>query len=76
MATGRTAGEVGRILGATSLAYLSVAGMRHTLGSVAGEGLCEGCLTGEYPTPVSPARDKSKLVPLPAPRRAVAPRPR
>lgn len=73
VATGREAGEVCRIIGATSLAYLSVAGMRHTVGSMAGEGLCEGCITGEYPTPVSPGRDKLKLVPAQAPRHA-APR--
>ncbi|MFF3438259.1 amidophosphoribosyltransferase [Streptosporangium sp. NPDC002721] len=73
VATGRDAGEVCRIIGATSLAYLSVEGMRHTVGSAAGEGLCEGCITGEYPTPVSPERDKLKLVPAQAPRHA-APR--
>ncbi|MEU8384626.1 amidophosphoribosyltransferase [Streptosporangium sp. NPDC048865] len=70
VATGREAGEVCRIIGATSLAYLSVAGMRRTVGSAAGEGLCEGCITGEYPTPVSPGRDKLKLVPAQAPRHA------
>ncbi|MER5646516.1 amidophosphoribosyltransferase [Streptosporangium sp. NPDC002524] len=73
VATGRETEEVCRIIGATSLAYLSVEGMRHTVGSAAGEGLCEGCLTGEYPTPVSSGRDKLKLVPAQAPRHA-APR--
>jgi amidophosphoribosyltransferase len=73
VATGREVEEVCRIIGATSLAHLSVAGMRHTVGSTAGEGLCEGCITGEYPTPVSPERDKLKLVPAQAPRHAAPP---
>ncbi|MFF5246465.1 amidophosphoribosyltransferase [Streptosporangium sp. NPDC000095] len=73
VATGRETGEVCRIIGATSLAYLSVAGMRHTVGSAAGEGLCEGCITGEYPTPVSQGRDKLKLVPAQALRHAAPP---
>ncbi|MGJ6966035.1 amidophosphoribosyltransferase [Streptosporangium sp. G11] len=73
VATGREVEEVCRIIGATSLAHLSVAGMRHTVGSTAGEGLCEGCITGEYPTPVGPGRDKLKLVPAQAPRHAAPP---
>jgi len=73
VATGRETEEVCRIIGATSLAYLSVAGMRHTVGSAAGEGLCEGCITGEYPTSVSPGRDKLKLVPAQAPRPSAPP---
>ncbi|WP_329430738.1 amidophosphoribosyltransferase [Streptosporangium sp. NBC_01495] len=73
VATGREVEEVCRIIGATSLAHLSVAGMRQTVGSVAGEGLCEGCITGEYPTPVSAGRDKLKLVPAQAPRHAATP---
>ncbi|MEU8207357.1 amidophosphoribosyltransferase [Streptosporangium sp. NPDC049046] len=73
VATGRETGEVCRIIGATSLAYLSVAGMRHTVGSAAGEGLCEGCITGEYPTPVSQGRDKLKLVPAQALRHTAPP---
>ncbi|MFI6454456.1 amidophosphoribosyltransferase [Streptosporangium amethystogenes] len=72
VATGRESEEVCRIIGATSLAHLSVAGMRHTLGSAAGEGLCEGCITGDYPTRVSSARDKSRLVPARTPRRTAA----
>ncbi|MEU0481563.1 amidophosphoribosyltransferase [Streptosporangium sp. NPDC006013] len=72
VATGREVEEVCRIIGATSLAHLSVAGMRHTLGSAAGEGLCEGCITGDYPTRVSSARDKSRLVPARTPRRTAA----
>ncbi|MET8050037.1 phosphoribosyltransferase family protein, partial [Streptosporangium sp. NPDC005286] len=72
VATGREIEEVCRIIGATSLAHLSVAGMRHTLGSAAGEGLCEGCITGDYPTRVSSARDKSRLVPARTSRRTAA----
>ncbi|MFI6513703.1 amidophosphoribosyltransferase [Streptosporangium sp. NPDC050855] len=73
VAAGREVEEVCRIIGATSLAHLSVAGMRQTVGSVAGEGLCEGCITGEYPTPVDGARDKLRLVPAQAPRHATPP---
>ncbi|MGC5013558.1 amidophosphoribosyltransferase [Streptosporangium sp. DT93] len=73
VAAGRETGEVCRIIGATSLAHLSVAGMRHTVGSAAGEGLCEGCLTGEYPTRVDGTRDKFRLVPAQAPRHVTPP---
>ncbi|GAA2882235.1 amidophosphoribosyltransferase [Streptosporangium fragile] len=75
VAAGRGAEDVRRIIGATSLAHLSVAGMRQGVGAASGEGLCEGCLTGEYPTRVAPARDKFKLMPAQVPRQATPPAP-
>jgi amidophosphoribosyltransferase len=52
--------DVRQLIGASSLAYLSLEGLlraaRHSNG-----GVCHGCLTGSYPTPVSEARSGGKL---------------
>lgn len=50
-ATGRTVEEIGKMLTADSLGYLSVEGLVEAIGHPAGD-LCLGCLTEEYPMPV------------------------
>ncbi len=50
-ATGRTVEEIGKMLTADSLGYLSVEGLVESIGHAAGD-LCLGCLTEEYPMPV------------------------
>lgn len=50
-ATGRTIEEIGKMITADSLGYLSVEGLVEAIGHPAGD-LCLGCLTEEYPIPV------------------------
>ena len=50
-ATGRTVEEIGRMLTADSLGYISVDGLVESIGLPAGD-LCLACLTEEYPLPV------------------------
>jgi amidophosphoribosyltransferase len=50
-ATGRTIEEIGKMITADSLGYLSVEGLVDAIGHPAGD-LCLGCLTEEYPIPV------------------------
>ena len=52
--------EIRRVIGADSLGYLSVDGVRR----IAAEANCEfccGCFTGAYPAPVPTEMDKSKF---------------
>jgi amidophosphoribosyltransferase len=44
-------GEICDYLGADSLAYLSLDGLKRAIG-VPGAGFCDACLTGDYPVPV------------------------
>ena len=43
--------EIGRAVGADSLAYLSLDGLQRAIGRPAG-GYCRACFTGEYPIPI------------------------
>ncbi|MEM4232501.1 MAG: amidophosphoribosyltransferase [Thermoplasmata archaeon] len=50
-ATGRTVEEIGKMLTADSLGYISVDGLVESIGLASGD-LCLACLTEEYPLPV------------------------
>jgi amidophosphoribosyltransferase len=50
-ATGRTVEEIGEMITADSLGYISVEGLVDSIGHNYND-LCLGCLTGEYPMPV------------------------
>ncbi len=50
-ATGRTIEEIGKMITADSIGYISVEGLIESIGLAAGD-LCLGCLTEEYPLPV------------------------
>jgi amidophosphoribosyltransferase len=50
-ATGRTIEEIGKMITADSLGYISVEGLVDAIGHPAGD-LCLGCLTEEYPISV------------------------
>ena len=50
-ATGRTIEEIGKMITADSIGYISVDGLVESIGLAAGD-LCLGCLTEEYPMPV------------------------
>ena len=50
LATDHTVEEMARILGADSLAYISIENLKAAIG--ADGGFCDACFTGDYPTPV------------------------
>jgi amidophosphoribosyltransferase len=50
-ATGRTIEEIGKMITADSLGYISVDGLVESIGLASGD-LCLGCLTEEYPMAV------------------------
>ncbi len=50
-ATGRTIDEIGKMITADSLGYISVEGLVEAIGHPASD-LCLGCLTEEYPMPI------------------------
>jgi len=52
--------EICELLGADSLGYLSLEGLLQATG-VADAGFCSACLSGSYPTKVSPTADKFEL---------------
>jgi len=51
LATDHTTEEIAEILGAESLAYLSIEKLREAIG-VGDAGFCDACFTGDYPTAV------------------------
>jgi amidophosphoribosyltransferase len=60
IASGRSVGDVRESIGATSLAYLSLAGLQEATQRPE-SALCRACLTGEYPTRVPEDRRLAKL---------------
>jgi len=62
IAAGRTAQEVGQIIGTDSLAYITLAGLRWALDSAPGAaGFCFACLDGIYPLQVPQQLEMDKL---------------
>jgi len=55
IAADRSEEEVGRLVGADSLRYLSIAGLRRSMGDPEGRGFCFACFTGDYPVARPPA---------------------
>lgn len=51
IAPGKTAAEISEIVGADSLRYLKLRGLKRAIGAAA-TNRCYGCMTGEYPTPL------------------------
>ncbi|MBV8301760.1 MAG: amidophosphoribosyltransferase [Candidatus Dormibacteraeota bacterium] len=61
--------EIGAMLGADSLRYLSIGGLRRAMDQPDGDGFCFACFTGEYPVTVPQHLEANKLaleVPLAA----------
>ena len=50
--------QIAQLIGADSLGYLSVPGVRRMCGDGSGEGFCTACFDGNYPT--QPPKDTSK----------------
>jgi amidophosphoribosyltransferase len=71
IAAGRSVEDVRESIGATSLAYLSLAGLQESTARPE-SALCRACLTGDYPTRVPEGRRLAKLrfEPAAAPARA------
>jgi amidophosphoribosyltransferase len=60
IAANRSVDEVRDFIGATSLAYLSLAGLTESTGRPGSE-LCRACLTRDYPTRIPEDRALAKL---------------
>jgi amidophosphoribosyltransferase len=61
IAAGHTEREIGEMLGANSLRYLSLAGLRRAMGQPDGNGFCYACFTGSYPVDVPAQLEMDKL---------------
>ncbi|MBV8195162.1 MAG: amidophosphoribosyltransferase [Candidatus Dormibacteraeota bacterium] len=53
--------EIGAMLGADSLHYLSIDGLRRSMGRPEGDGFCFACFTGTYPVSVPAHLEADKL---------------
>lgn len=62
IAANRSVDEICDYIGADSLAYLSVDGLKRAI-DVADDSYCKGCFTGRYPIPVQLEMDKLALEP-------------
>jgi amidophosphoribosyltransferase len=60
VASTRSVEQIRELLGATSLAYLSLEGLQWATGQPA-DTVCRACLTGSYPTRVPADRELAKL---------------
>ena len=52
---------MGRLVGADSLRYLSIAGLRRSMGDPEGRGFCFACFTGDYPVRVPQQLEMDKM---------------
>ena len=53
--------EIANLVGADSLRYLSIGGLRRAVGRPDGDGFCFACFTGQYPVPVPERLEVDKL---------------
>jgi len=56
-----TVEEIREIIGADSLGYLSLEGLRKTAASELKTGICDGCFSDEYPVPIDVDQDAPQL---------------
>jgi amidophosphoribosyltransferase len=61
IAADHTQEEIGALLGADSLKYLSIEGLRRAMGQPDGKGFCFACFTGTYPVDVPAHLEADKL---------------
>jgi amidophosphoribosyltransferase len=61
IAANRTQAEVGELIGADSLHYLSIPGLKRAVGEHTGEGFCFACFDGNYPLQVPQQLEMDKL---------------
>ena len=62
LATDHTVEEMAGILGADSLAYITIENLKEAIG--ADGGFCDACFTGNYPTPVPASVTLRRPVPV------------
>jgi len=60
IAANMTVEEIGRHIGADSIAYLSLPGLLEAINLPNG-GFCTGCLTGNYPVNINASQSKYQL---------------
>jgi amidophosphoribosyltransferase len=61
IAAHRSEAQVGALIGADSLRYLSIEGLRRSMGDPEGRDFCFACFTGNYPVPVPLQLEMDKL---------------
>jgi amidophosphoribosyltransferase len=61
IAAHRTEEEVGCVIGADTLRYLSIPGLKRAMGEKGGEGFCFACFDGAYPLQVPQQLEMDKL---------------
>jgi amidophosphoribosyltransferase len=61
VAAGRSVDEVGRFIGADSLAYLSIPGLMRAVGRGRIDEFCRACFDGAYPVPVPQQLEMDKM---------------
>jgi amidophosphoribosyltransferase len=61
IAAHRSEAEVGNIIGANSLRYLSIPGLKRAMGQNSDEGFCFACFDGDYPLQVPQQLEMDKL---------------
>jgi len=61
IAAKHTEDQVGALLGADTLRYLSINGLRRAMGQPSGDGFCFACFTGKYPVTVPAHLEADKL---------------
>ena len=61
VASSRSANEIGRLVGADTLGYLSIEGMLESVGGGDGSGFCSACFDRSYPIAILERPDKTVL---------------
>lgn len=61
IAHNNTPEEICEIMGADSLGYLSIDGLRRTAAAEAKQGICDACFSDEYPIPINPSEEVPQL---------------
>jgi hypothetical protein len=61
IAAGHTEREIGEMLDADSLGYISLSGLRRAMGQPDSNGFCFACFTGSYPVDVPAQLEMDKL---------------
>jgi amidophosphoribosyltransferase len=61
IAANRSEAEVGEVIGANTLRYLSIPGLQRAMGQQGNEGFCFACFDGDYPLQVPQQLEMDKL---------------
>jgi amidophosphoribosyltransferase len=61
VAAGRSVEEIRQLIGADSLAYLSIPGLMRAVGRGTADEFCRACFDGSYPVPVPQQLEMDKM---------------